>query len=47
MTIIERPDGRIALDWKPPNGPYITITKAQWTELLHALSAAKGPNYPG
>ena len=33
MVIRERPDGRIELEFSQP-GPYITISKAQWAELL-------------
>jgi hypothetical protein len=34
MVIRERPDGRMELDWKPPYGPYVTLSKTQWLALL-------------
>ena len=37
MEVRERPDGLIELDWKPPRGPYVVVTKAQWDSLVAEL----------
>jgi len=35
MTITERPDGLIALDF--PGGPFLTLTPEKYTELVKVI----------
>ncbi len=33
VDVRERPDGRVEIDFRPPNGPWITVSLAQWQAL--------------
>jgi len=39
MTITTNAAGSLVLDWKPPVGPFITLTPAQYAELLRTVMA--------
>jgi|HubBroStandDraft_1064217.scaffolds.fasta_scaffold1426418_2 hypothetical protein len=41
MNIIHRPDGKVALDFGPPAGPWITLTAGQWADLLATIKLEK------
>jgi len=46
MDVRERSDGLIELDWKPPLGPYIVLTKAQWDSLVAEMKWITGYEDP-
>jgi hypothetical protein len=39
-VVTERADGKISIDW--PDGPYITLAKAQWDALLQKIRTLSG-----
>lgn len=41
-AVTERPDGKISIDWRPPDGPYITLAKPQWDALLRKIRTLSG-----
>jgi hypothetical protein len=37
-----REDGRVNVDFTPPAGPFITVTLAQWRELVALIKQTGG-----